>query len=99
MKIRLPLFFTSLPALLCLVHAQMSPSPQSSSDTGIEGTITMSPVMGGPTRQDMPDSRPLPNIAFEVRQGIGSWLRFKPTTKAISDRRWRQGTTRLCERI
>src|SRR3954462_4119646 len=69
MKIRLLLLFASLASLLCLAHAQMSPSPQSSSATGIEGTITMSPVMGGPTRQDMPDSRPLPNIAFEVRQG------------------------------
>ena len=68
MKIHLLLSFSLLATFFCLADAQMSPSPQNSSDTGIEGTITMSPVMGGPTRRDMPDSRPLPNVAFEVKQ-------------------------------
>jgi len=77
MKNRLLLSFSLLATLVCLAHAQMSPTPESSSDTGIEGTITMSPVMGGPTRQGMPDSKPLPNIAFEVKQGDRVFATFQ----------------------
>ena len=69
MKNRLLLSLFLFASLLGLAHAQMSPSQAGSTDTGIEGTITISPVMGGPTRQGMPDSKPLANIAFEVKQG------------------------------
>lgn len=37
--------------------------------TGIEGTIVISPAHGGPTRQGAPDTRPLPETEFVVRQG------------------------------
>lgn len=50
-------------------HAQMQSTPTPGNDTGIEGAVTISPVQGGPTRQGTPDSSPLPNITFEVRQG------------------------------
>ena len=69
MKTSLLLSLALLATMLCLARAQMSPTPQPSNDTGIEGTITISPVMGGPTRQGSPDSRPLANIIFEVKQG------------------------------
>lgn len=55
--------------LPCLTHAQMQPTATPNTNTGIEGTITISPVQGGPTRQGSPDSRPLANITFEVQQG------------------------------
>jgi hypothetical protein len=47
----------------------MQPTATPHDLTGIEGTITVSPVQGGPTRQGSSDSRPLANIAFEVKQG------------------------------
>ena len=55
--------------LSCNMRAQMQPTAAPHDPTGIEGTITMSPVQGGPTRQGSPDSRPLANITFEVKQG------------------------------
>jgi len=52
-----------------VIHAQ-NPVPATPNDhTGIEGTITMSPVQGGPTRQGSSDSKPLANMSFEVKQG------------------------------
>jgi len=36
--------------------------------TGIEGTVSLSPTHGGPTRKDEPDAAPLPNTAFDVLQ-------------------------------
>ena len=50
-------------------RAQMQPTATPHDLTGIEGTITVSPVQGGPTRQGVSDSRPLANITFEVKQG------------------------------
>jgi hypothetical protein len=37
----------------------------------------MSPVMGGPTRQGTPDSRPVANVAFEVKQGDRVFATFQ----------------------
>ena len=54
--------------LPCVTCAQMQPTAAPNNNTGIEGTITISPVQGGPTRQGSSDSRPLANIAFEVKQ-------------------------------
>ncbi len=52
-----------------VTRAQTQPTSTPGNDTGIEGTVTISPVQGGPTRQGTPDSSPLANITFEVRQG------------------------------
>lgn len=52
-----------------VTHAQVQSTVTPNDHTGIEGTITMSPVQGGPTRQGSLDSKPLANMAFEVRQG------------------------------
>ncbi|MDQ3117100.1 MAG: hypothetical protein M3429_08985 [Verrucomicrobiota bacterium] len=58
--------------LVCVLPglAMSQPTPTSPSDipTGIEGTISISPVRGGPTRQGEPDSLPLSKMAFEVKQ-------------------------------
>jgi hypothetical protein len=53
--------------LIALVLPQME-GENSSQLTGIEGTITLSPAHGGPTRKDEPDAAPFPNTAFDVLQ-------------------------------
>ena len=55
--------------LQCVTHAQMQPTTTPDNNTGIEGTISVSPVQGGPTRQGSSDSRPLANTAFAVNRG------------------------------
>ena len=52
----------------CLALTQTQPTPAADGSTGIEGIISMTPIQGGPTRQGEPDSMPLANIIFEVRQ-------------------------------
>jgi len=42
---------------------------QPASDTGITGTITMSPVSGGPIRKGETDSKPLAQTEFVVKKG------------------------------
>jgi hypothetical protein len=52
----------------CLALTQTQPISAANGSTGIEGIISMTPIQGGPTRQGEPDSRPLANIIFEVKQ-------------------------------
>jgi prealbumin domain-containing protein len=52
----------------CLALTQTQPTPAVDGSTGIEGIISMTPIQGGPTRQGEPDSMPLANIIFEVKQ-------------------------------
>jgi hypothetical protein len=52
----------------CLVLAQSPPVPATGGSAGVEGTISVTPFQGGPTRKGEPDSRPLANITFEVKQ-------------------------------
>ncbi|MEO8439629.1 MAG: hypothetical protein ABI540_05340 [Spartobacteria bacterium] len=66
-----PILLPSLFLLLgaCLALAQ-TPSPTFDfSPTGISGVISISPIQGGPTRQETPDAKPLSEMAFEVKQG------------------------------
>jgi len=49
-----------------VVLAEPPSTPKSALETGIEGTISVSPIHGGPTRQGIPDSRPLANTEFLV---------------------------------
>jgi hypothetical protein len=46
------------------VRASSDPDPKS----GVEGTLVMSPIQGGPTRLDLPDSAPFPNATLVVEQ-------------------------------
>ena len=52
----------------CLALAQTPPIPAADGSTGVEGTISVTPIQGGPTRKGEPDSKPLANIMFEVKQ-------------------------------
>jgi hypothetical protein len=70
---RLSLRFASAVVALTLLQsfalAETSPTPSAPAATGIEGLITISPVHGGPIRQGVDSSAPLPKTAFVVRQG------------------------------
>jgi Prealbumin-like fold domain len=59
------LVFTAMAT--CLLQAQAQPT----SDSGIEGMINVSPARPGPARVGAPNSRPLTNTAFVVRNASG----------------------------
>lgn len=49
---------------------------QPESSTGIEGVITIGPVVGGPVREGQPSSAPLANATFTVTSEKGSLASF-----------------------
>ena len=53
------------------MNAQTSPVA-----SGIEGVISVGPIHGGPSRVGVPDSAPLPNVAFEVSSAAGAVATF-----------------------
>ena len=70
MRKRSPLlFFAILLAVFARFVAAEAPSPsKTEAETGLEGVILVGPIKGGPTKQGVPDSRPLANIEFVVTQ-------------------------------
>lgn len=50
-----------------LVYGQLP--PQVNLPSGIQGVVTVSPVHGGPTRIGVPNSKPLANTEFEIKNG------------------------------
>ncbi len=69
-----------IPALLvlfsCFCSAETQPTPAPEPGTGLEGVITVSPIRGGPSRADLPDSGPLANVAFVVENERGTVTSF-----------------------
>jgi hypothetical protein len=59
---------TLLGVIPWLGFAQTQPTQAADDSTGVEGTILITPVQGGPTRQGAPDARPLAKITFEIKQ-------------------------------
>ena len=59
-----PLIASLVVLSFCLCLGQTSPT--STSGTGIEGSLVISPARPGPIRQGDPDSGPLPNAKFLV---------------------------------
>ena len=57
--------------------AEAPSPPKSQPETGIEGVITAGPIQGGPTRQGVPDSKPLANTEFRVEKGNSVVASFK----------------------
>jgi hypothetical protein len=49
--------------------------------SGIEGVVTVSPIHGGPSRQGVPDSGPMPNTSFLVETAAGTVATFKTDEK------------------
>jgi hypothetical protein len=60
----------------CFSSAAAQPTPTPEPGTGLEGVITVSPVRGGPSRDDTPDSGPLANVAFVVENEKGAVTSF-----------------------
>jgi len=57
---------------VCVSTGQTPPAGES----GIEGIITISPSQPGPSRSDGPDSKPLANTAFVVKDLTGEVTSF-----------------------
>ena len=60
-----------------VAFADPTSSPKPTAETGIEGTISVSPAHGGPTRQGVPDSKPLADTEFHVKVQSGVVATFK----------------------
>jgi hypothetical protein len=60
----------------CFSSAAAQPTPTPEPGTGLEGVITVSPIRGGPSRADIPDSGPLANVAFVVENEKGAVTSF-----------------------
>ena len=73
----LPMMPVCLALLSCVVLAEPSSTASSNSETGLEGVITISPTHGGPIKQGEPESKPLPNVAFAVKEGDRTVATFK----------------------
>jgi len=43
--------------------------PPADAGTGLEGSISLHNISGGPVRQGVPDSKPLANTTFVVKKG------------------------------
>ncbi len=51
-------------------------TPAAEAQSGIEGSITLSPAHGGPSRVGVPDSKPLANAEFVVEDETGKVAEF-----------------------
>jgi hypothetical protein len=75
-------FLLSATFLVCMTFSSHSsaqtPSPApSNSETGIEGTISLGPIHGGPIRAGVPSARPFANIDFVVMEKEHTVASFK----------------------
>lgn len=50
----------------CVARAETTPTPSPEPGAGLEGSISLHSISGGPVRQGVPDSRPLTNTTFFV---------------------------------
>jgi hypothetical protein len=73
----LPLLTVLLVSFSCFVLAETPSTPKPESDAGLEGVIFVGPIQGGPTRQGIPDSRPLTNTEFLVMKENSTVASFK----------------------
>ena len=65
----LELFLTLIALFCCVARAETQPTPPPEPGTGLEGSISLHNISGGPVRQGVPDSKPLANTAFVVKKG------------------------------
>jgi len=64
----LELLLILLALLSGMVRADTKSSPSPEASAGLEGSISLHTISGGPVRQGVPDSKPLANTTFVVRQ-------------------------------
>ncbi len=72
---RLRVFPATL-ALMTMAACAYAGQTPSGAETGIEGTITISPTQAGPVRDDSPSSKPLANATFAVENEKGEVTAF-----------------------
>ena len=65
----LELFLTLIALFCCVARAETQPTPPPEPGTGLEGSISLHNISGGPVRQGVPDSKPLANTTFVVKKG------------------------------
>jgi len=53
---------------ICVARAETQSMPSPEAGTGLEGSISLHSISGGPVRQGVPDSRPLANTTFVVKK-------------------------------
>ena len=73
----LPLFAVLLALFSRLILAETPSPPKAQPGTGLEGVILVGPIQGGPTKQGVPDSRPLTNTEFVVTKEKSTVASFK----------------------
>lgn len=64
----LELILTLLALFCCAVQAETEPSPSAEGGAGLEGSISLQGISGGPVKQGVPDARPLAQTTFDVKQ-------------------------------
>jgi len=65
----LELLLILLALLVCVAQAEIQSMPSPDAGTGLEGSISLHGISGGPVKQGVPDSRPLANTTFVVKKG------------------------------
>jgi len=65
----LELFLILLALSCCVVRTEAQPTPPPEAGTGLEGSISLHSISGGPVKQGVPDSKPLANTTFDVKKG------------------------------
>jgi len=65
----LELLLILLTPLICVAQAETQSMPSPEPGTGLEGSISLHGISGGPVKQGVPDSKPLANTTFVVKQG------------------------------
>jgi hypothetical protein len=58
-----------LALFICVAPADTQSMPSPGAGTGLEGSISLQGISGGPVKQGVPDSKPLANTTFVVKQG------------------------------
>jgi hypothetical protein len=64
----LELFLILLALFCCVARAETQPTPPPDTGTGLEGSISLHTISGGPVIQGVPDSKPLANTTFDVKK-------------------------------
>jgi len=65
----LELLLILLAPFICVAQAETQSMPSSEAGTGLEGSISLHSISGGPVKQGVPDSKPLANTTFVVKKG------------------------------
>lgn len=73
----LPVLAVLLVLFSRFVMAETQSTPKPDSETGFEGVISVGPIQGGPTKQGVPDSRPLANVEFLIEKENNPVASFK----------------------